>query len=761
MTGKRKSSIRANLSIGFVAMALLPALAIAVGSMAVGYYNGRRQALDRLESVAALQELEVRTWLQGMQSELTAAANDEYGLERVQVVLDLARDHKYLASYNKVTRNWLRRLVAHTQHYDELFLLDREGRVALSTDPHREGESRRGEAYFARGLEGPTVQVRFCAAPAAEPLAIVAVPIRHQDGELLGVLAGRAGLQPLAQILRGRTGLGATGKAYLASASGILLTADSACLSPAPAAAAAEPARGGIRAALSARASGGGVYDDLRGVSVVGVYRWLPELQASLLVEQDMAEAFRAILAGLAVNLAVVLGAVVLAAAASLLITRQIAEPIVGLARSAAQIATGDLDHIVAVDRGDEIGVLANAFNSMTAQLRELVDGLEGRVQERTQALQRRALELETSARVSREITSILDIDALLARVTALIRDAFGYYFIQIYMLDRGSSTLIQRAASGPLGPGHQRLPLDGNSLNARAARANEPVLVNDVSQDPCFLADEMLPETRSELVIPLRAGDDLIGTLDIQRAERDAFSPEEVLVLQSLGDQIAVAIENARLYDRSRALAVVEERNRLARDLHDSVTQSLYGLVVFAGAGQEVIGAGDGHRAREHLARIEDAAQKALKEMRLLLYELRPPMLEEEGLIGALQQRLNAVEARTGLQVRLAVDGEIDLPPPLEEGLYRIAQEALNNALRHAAATSVAVHLRADAAGLELQVQDDGAGFDLAAAAARGGLGLASMQERAQALGSRLEILSQPGVGTTVKVRVARKEGG
>lgn len=761
MTRKwRSTSIRARLLIGFVSMALLPAIAIAAGSIVVGYYNGRQQALDRLESVAVLQELEISTWMQDMLAELTVASNEEYGLERVQVVLDLARDHKYLDSYNKVTRNWLRRLVARAPYYNELFLVDLEGRVALSTNPDHEGESRRQEAYFARGLEGPTVQPRFCTGPTTRPSVIVAVPIRNRDGQLLGVLAGQAGVERLAQILRGRTGLGTTGKAYLADSTGVLLTADAVCRSPETAVLAPTTALDGIRHAIASQSSGAGVYNDPRGVSVVGVYRWLPELQAALLVEQDMAEAFRGILTGLAVNLTVAFAAVVLAVGASLLITRQIAEPIVGLARTAARIATGDLEHTVAVDRADEIGVLAGAFNSMTARLRELIDGLEARVEERTQALRRRALELETSARVSREITAILDIDDLLARVTALIQDAFGYYYIQIFLVDRESGTLIQRAASGPLAPQNRRLPLDGNSLNAWAARANEAVLVNDVSQDPRFLADEQLPETRSELVIPLRAGDELIGTLDLQRAEKDAFTPEDVLVLQSLGDQIAVAIENARLYERSRALAVVEERNRLARELHDSVTQSLYGLVAFAGAGQEVIRAGDGKRAREYLARIEDAAQKALKEMRLLLYELRPPMLEKEGLVGALQQRLNAVESRAGLQVRLLVDGEIDLPASLEDGLYRIAQEALNNALQHAAATSVTVRLQRDAEGLELEVEDDGVGFDVVAAADRGGLGLASMRERAQALGSQLDIRSQPGAGTTVKVRVVHREG-
>mgnify|MGYP002682408605 FL=1 len=300
--------------------------------------------------------------------------------------------------------------------------------------------------------------------------------IRYQAGELLGVLAGRASLEHLAQILSQRTGLGTTGKAYLADSTGVLLTADSVCGSGALA---AGTDLGGLQAAITPHANGAGTYDDLRGVSVLGVHRWVPELQASLLVEQDLAEAFRAIIAGLAVNLAVVFAAVVLAVGASLLITRRIAEPIVGLAHAAAQVATGDLNHTAPVDRVDEIGVLAGAFNSMTAQLRELIDGLESRVQERTQALQRRALELETSARVSREITSILDIDDLLARVTALIRDAFGYYYIQIFLLDRESGVLIGRAASGPPGPQDLRLPLSGPSLNARAAETNEAVLVN------------------------------------------------------------------------------------------------------------------------------------------------------------------------------------------------------------------------------------------------------------------------------------------
>jgi len=285
--------------------------------------------------------------------------------------------------------------------------------------------------------------------------------------------------------------------------------------------------------------------------------------------------------------------------------------------------------------------------------------------------------------------------------------------------------------------------------------------MVNDVSQDPRYVADERLADTRSELVIPLRIGGRVLGTLDVQSAQMNAFSEEDVRIMQSMGDQVAVAIENARLYDRSRTLAVLEERNRLAHELHDSVTQSLYSLVLFAGAGQEIVEAGLLEPVKQYLQRIEETAQQALKEMRLLVYELRPPTLEEEGLLGALRQRLKAVEERAGIDARLLVEGDVDLPAPLQERLYRIAQEALNNALKHSAGTSVAVRIHVNDERLELEVVDDGVGFDVDAVSDTGGLGLAMMRERAAELGGLVLISSAPGEGTTVKITVDKRPRG
>jgi signal transduction histidine kinase len=239
----------------------------------------------------------------------------------------------------------------------------------------------------------------------------------------------------------------------------------------------------------------------------------------------------------------------------------------------------------------------------------------------------------------------------------------------------------------------------------------------------------------------------------------RREFSPQDVELLAAIGAPIGVAVENARLYEQAQQVAVVEERQRLARELHDSITQSLHSSALLAEAGQRLASAGDLERTRHYLARLGDISQQALKEMRLLVYELRPLALRQVGLVGGLQQRLDAVERRAGVDARLVVIGgdpgerqEVELPADVEEALYRIAQEALNNALKHGQPSSVTVTLRIEDR-VELEVADDGTGFDaVAIPGGAGGIGLISMRERADKVGGTLTIHSAPGEGTSVK---------
>jgi len=207
---------------------------------------------------------------------------------------------------------------------------------------------------------------------------------------------------------------------------------------------------------------------------------------------------------------------------------------------------------------------------------------------------------------------------------------------------------------------------------------------------------------------------------------------------------------------------AITEERSRLARELHDSVTQSLHSATLLAEAGQRLAGSGDTERARGYMIRVGEISQQALKEMRLLVYELRPLALRNVGLEGALQQRLEAVERRSGIEVQLSIEEGLELPRTIEEELFRIAMEALNNALKHANPTRVTVTLRKEETRevpcIELSIVDDGVGFDPEMKDGDGGLGLVSMRERIEKLGGDLTVLSAPGAGTQVKACVNMK---
>jgi signal transduction histidine kinase len=306
---------------------------------------------------------------------------------------------------------------------------------------------------------------------------------------------------------------------------------------------------------------------------------------------------------------------------------------------------------------------------------------------------------------------------------------------VQVFLVDRDANELVLRASSENKSLEHRRLDIGTVSINTKAAETGGAVLANDVLHDPGFLPDSQLPETRSELVIPLRLGKQVIGTLDVHNARVGAFTEEDLLAIQSLGDQIVVAIENAHLYDQSRELAILQERTRLARDLHDSVTQSLYSLVLLTEGWRRLLSAGSGSQNEDYLGRIGEIAQQALCEMRLLIHELRPPMLEEEGFVGAVRKRLDAVEKRVGIEARVVMDDLVELPASLEEGLYWITQEALNNALKHSGAKSEIVRICVEDRMVMLEIADDGQGFDLEAARDRGGMGLSSMEER---VGSR-----------------------
>lgn len=388
---------------------------------------------------------------------------------------------------------------------------------------------------------------------------------------------------------------------------------------------------------------------------------------------------------------------------------------------------------------------LYDRIGQYTAELERMVDD--------------RTRELQSMYEVMAIASQPLDLQTTLAhsleRVLAALRSQEGL----ISLLDEAESPALHLAVQ-------QGLPEEvlariasrpaGQGLEGWIVRHCEPLVVPDVTDDSRVLPLDPAMPARAYAGVPVQAGGRVLGVLAVLReTTQPPFSDEEVALLLSLAEQVGTVVESSRLRRLAEQAAVLEERQRLARDLHDSVTQSIYSLTLLAEAGLRMVQAEELQQIQRNQARLSEIAQQALQEMRLLVYELRPLPVMEEGLVRSIQHRLEAVERRAGVEARLMVEGEIDLPAPVEEELYRITQEALNNALKHARASAVVVSIRVQEGQLELEVTDDGQGFDPETVRDRGGLGLNTMRERVESLRGELAILSRPGEGTTVQVRV------
>jgi signal transduction histidine kinase len=351
-------------------------------------------------------------------------------------------------------------------------------------------------------------------------------------------------------------------------------------------------------------------------------------------------------------------------------------------------------------------------------------------------------------------------VDEVLQRLVEAARELAGARYAAIGVPD-GEGGFAKFLTSGMTDAQYEalgELPRTHGLLGAMLA-SPEPYRVPNIQDDPRFEGwPAAHPNMRSFLGVPILSRGEVVGSfyLTEKKGGRDAvFADEDLELIQLLAAHAAIALENAELHERSRELSTIEERKRLARELHDSVTQTLFSIGLTAEAAAALLETAPA-RAREELAQLQALTREALQEMRSLIFELRPAELETEGLAAALRRHVDVLRRLYPQEIDCSLDGERRLPAAVEKGLLRIAQEALANALRHAGAQRVGLSLDAADSVVSLRVSDDGRGFDPVEAAARSRrLGLTSMRERAEALGGRLEIDSAPGRGTVVEVRV------
>jgi PAS domain S-box-containing protein len=301
------------------------------------------------------------------------------------------------------------------------------------------------------------------------------------------------------------------------------------------------------------------------------------------------------------------------------------------------------------------------------------------------------------------------------------------------------------------------------HSFTVRAFDSQQPLFARDTRSkhlsDPLYApAHRFIREISWDTVyiVPLVYRERSLGAIIVYYMPEEEPEEDERVFLKAVADQTAVAVENARLFDEAQGKAALEERQRLARELHDSVSQALYGIALGSRTARTLLDR-EAHpdRVAEWLEYVLSLAEAGLTEMRALIFELRPESLETEGLVAALNQQAAALEARHEIPIRATIlCEEPDLPLETKEALYRIAQEALHNTVKHAHASRADLKLRCDSRGIALEVSDDGVGFDPEGTFS-GHLGLKSMRERAGHLGGTLRVESAPGEGTTIRVKV------
>jgi PAS domain S-box-containing protein len=362
------TTIASRLLLGFIAIALLPALIISSVSVISSLSHSRKQILNQLESVAALKEAEIGTWLTSLSRFIPTLMVGPKAGAKLDILLTQGQEP---VNTKNDLRERFRLMIEHTRLFEEIFLSDSQGRVILSTDKAREGHILKHQTFFRQGLLGSFFQPPIYSPTLRRMIVIAALPVLDREGQSVGVIAGQASISTLNEIMNERTGLGESGETYLVGVNYAIITKGYPDSETEESGKIIYARTESTKKAIEDRGNGSGLFQGYRGKPIIGVYRWIPELQMALLAEQAQSEAFQDTYYMLGINIIIAVISVLFAFAFSLSITRSISNPLANLVDITKQITSGDRKIRAPVIRNDEIGILAHTFNNMVENIQK------------------------------------------------------------------------------------------------------------------------------------------------------------------------------------------------------------------------------------------------------------------------------------------------------------------------------------------------------------------------------------------------------
>lgn len=523
-------------------------------ALAVSFNNQTQRALEantalQLEQAAGSTAAALKQWLNLNRSSMRTLAS-----QPAIIQMDAAGQHLIFET-----------MLSNYEYMTSLSSVNANGEI-IASSAGSTSTNISSSLWFQNALQGQAITYQTRSNPETDlPELVVATPYRSQDNLVLGAVMFTMPLAGLNDQLANQR-IGESGFVYMVDERGYLVSHPGL-------------SRGEVKlnefafvAPVDyARRQGSGVlnYTDQQGQDW---YAYVLPLENNwvIVAQQQAAEVLTP--AVNARNFAV--GSITVSALILLLLTwatmRQAFYPFKSLTDTAQAIARGDLHRVAPVESEDEFGTLARSFNSMTGQLVELIDNLELRVQERTQDLEKRTAQLKAATEVGRAVATLHDLDRLLSIVTRLISESFDFYHVGIFLLDESGETAVLRAANSEGGQrmlerGHQ-LKVGQQGIVGYATQRREPRIALNVEKDSAHYVNPDLPETRSEMALPLIVGGQLLGALDVQSREENAFSQQDIDTLQVLADQVAIAINNANLIAQTEQL--LESERRAYRDI-------------------------------------------------------------------------------------------------------------------------------------------------------------------------------------------------